>query len=88
MTRSSNILFCQLEKTQADLHINYILGVALLWPYQKDTFDQERGLVFLWLTLLARDISQASFGSMAKLRKSDLLAWLRSHPKQLRTTHL
>lgn len=46
MTRSSNILFCQLEKIQADLHINYILGVALLWPYQKDTFDQERGLVF------------------------------------------
>lgn len=83
MTRSSNILFCQLEKIQADLHINYILGVALLWPYQKDTFDQERGLVFFWQTLLARDTSQASLGSMTKLQKSGLLAWLRSHPKQL-----
>lgn len=47
------------------------MGVVLPGHYQKDAFDQERGLVFLFVFVFLADIAgvlsiaQASFDSMA-----------------------
>lgn len=71
MTRSSNILFCQLGKTPTDLHINYILGLLFHGIIKGILWTKKGGLFFLgchcWQAILLRLLWPSSRRAICKL---------------------